>query len=117
MILHARFANTVDANEALATLMGDSGGAIHVVVVRAKPPGLVAEPRISESQLQEVLAAAVAGAGANQALVWLAAGTLPAGTPMVVVGAAADHRREAFAAVDAAFASLKGVVRREDLPA
>ncbi|MFA5861707.1 MAG: molybdenum cofactor biosynthesis protein MoaE [Candidatus Thermoplasmatota archaeon] len=48
-------------------------------------------------------------------LLWHAEGEVPVGRPIAIVGVAAEHRRDALAAVDAMLVRLKGVAKRTDL--
>lgn len=91
-LVDARFVADPQAGDALAWLLDDEGGAVHVTVVRAKPPGLLARQRVTARQLAEHVQAAVADADA-------------------------DHRRGAWQAIDLAMESLRGVAQREDLSA
>ncbi len=116
-LVDARFVADPQAGDALAWLLDDEGGAVHVTVVRAKPPGLLARQRVTARQLAEHVQAAVADADANRVVLWHAEGAVAAGDPVAVVGAAADHRRGAWQAIDLAMESLRGVAQREDLSA
>ena len=107
----------LDPSQAVAWLMREPGGAVHVVATRAKPPGLEATPRISDAELELRCREAVAGLPLHGIVLLHATGPIASGLALAVVGAAADHRGEAFEAVDRLLACMKGVAERKDAPA
>ena len=102
-------------NQALDWLMHFPGGAVHVVVTRAKPPGLVAEPRIAKPALEAKCLRAVDNLPLHGIVVLHASGRIGPGQPLLVVGAAADHRAEAFEAVQRLMTAMRGVSQRRDV--
>ena len=66
-----------------------------------------ADERLAVKVLQEIEATAKARYGARRTVVWHRVGRVPVGEPSVIVGAAAPHRAEAFAAARFLIDSLK----------
>lgn len=112
-----RVAPDLRAQDALAWLSEEPGGALAFVVTSAKGNGLRAEPVSEAEGLLSLALGHAQEAGATRALAWHARGVVAAGAPVAVVGACAPHRKEALRAVDLLLAGLKGVAAREDLPA
>ncbi len=106
-----------DPAQAMAWLMREPGGAVHVVATRAKPPGLEATPRIPDAELESRCREAVVDIPLHGIVLLHATGVVAPGLPLAVVGAAADHRGEAFEAVDRLLGCMRGVAERKDLPA
>lgn len=110
----ARFLEAPDPARLFEWLDGSPGGAIHMVVTRARPPGLVATPSQPPGTLEERVAEID---GVHRAVLIHAQGRIEEGEPVAVAGVTADHRAEAFEAVDQLLELLSGVAEREDLPA
>lgn len=100
----------------MAWLQEGSAGALSLVVTSAKGHGLRADPATDAWALLDAACARALEAGASRVLAWHAQGVVPAGAPVAIVGACAEHRKDALRAVDALLAGLKGVAARTDLP-
>lgn len=103
-----------EPNALLSWLLRLPAGAVHVVVTRAKPPGLEATSKLSQAALETKCRSATHGVPLQGYAVAQGWGPIPAGQPLLVIGAAADHRAEAFEAVDRLLAAMKGVTERRD---
>lgn len=115
--VHAGFSSNPQP-EALLEWLGDGeGGAVEFVVTRGKPPGLTAESTVGADELHARARKVGQREGVHRTLLVHVTGRIEAGEPVALVGVAADHRDEAFDAVDALLESLGGVARRQDLPA
>ena len=113
-----RVAPHLSPADALAWLSEEPGGALAFVVTSAKGSALRADPAPdAEDLLAHAMNHAQAVAGATRVLAWHASGVVPLGGPVAVVGACAEHRKDALRAVDLLLAGLKGVAGRTDLPA
>lgn len=105
----------LDPGIALAWLSVAPGSAMALVATCASGcPVLVEMNGDGEALLTMAATRALAGEE-MRTLLWHADGKVPVGRPIVIVGVAAEHRREALAAVNMMLASLKGVARRTDL--
>lgn len=112
----ARVLDAPSAADALAWLQAQPGGALAFVVTSAKGTALHAEPTPEAEALLDAACARALEAGASRALAWHARGPVPLGAAVAVVGACAEHRKEALRAVDVLLAGLKGVATRTDVP-
>lgn len=116
----ARIVPSPDPAAALAWLQDAPGGALALVVTRARGCAVRIAPHDDAADRLETAARAAlvhAGGESARVLAWHATqGDVPEGAPIAVLGAAAHGRKEAQRAVDALVAGLKGVAAREDLP-
>ena len=111
-----RVAPDLSPYDALAWLQEGPSGALAFVVTSAKGTPLRADPAPEAPSLLDAACARAFDLGATRALAWHAEGVVPLGGPVAVVGACAEHRKDALRAVDALLAGLKGVAARTDLP-
>ena len=112
-----RVAPSLSPQDALAWLSEAPGGALAFVVTSAKGSAVRVDPTPgAEALLAQAANHAQAVAGAMRVLAWHAQGVVPLGQPVAVVGACAEHRKDALRAVDLLLAGLKGVAARTDLP-
>ena len=104
-------------HDALAWLQeGNAGGAVAFVVTTAKGNGVRVTPTPeARARLDGSLERAQAATGASRVLAWHAEGEVPTGGAVAVVGACAEHRKDALRAVDLLLAGLQGVAERTDL--
>ncbi|MCA1812662.1 MAG: molybdenum cofactor biosynthesis protein MoaE [Halobacteriales archaeon] len=112
-----RIAPRLDASEALAWMGRGEGGAISLVVTRARGCAVRCAPAPDARERLERAAAQAAAVGATRVLVWQAEGVVTEGGAIAVVGVLAEHRKEAVAGTQILLGGLKGVARRQDLPA
>ena len=111
-----RVAASPSAQEALSWLSAGPSGALSLVVTRAKGTAVRCDPTPEALRLLGEAADRALQAGAARVLAWHAEGVVPVGAPVAIVGACAEHRKEALRAVDVLLAGLKGVAARTDLP-
>lgn len=105
-----------DPAAALAWLQQAPGGALALLVTRARGVALHATPVPDASALLDAaIEGALAQTGAHAALLWHADGLVQEGAPLAIAGAVATRRAEAQRAVDLLLVGLKGVARREDV--
>lgn len=116
--IDARVLPAPEPSAALEELQRHEGGALALMVTRARGCALRVTPRPdAHARLVQAARDALADAGEGaHVLVWHAEGDVPLGGPVAVVGAAARGRKEAQRAVDVLLLGLKGVAQREDLP-
>lgn len=103
-------------HDALAWLGGSPSGALAFVVTSAKGTGVRCDPSPEAERLLDEAAERALAAGATRVLAWHARGVVQPGAPVAIVGACAEHRKDALRAVDLLLAGLKGVSERTDLP-
>lgn len=103
------------AQDALAWLHKGEGGALAFVVTRAKGTAVRCAPTPEAHRLLEEALDRAAATGATRILAWHAEGHVPLGGAVAIVGAVAEHRKDALRAVDVLLAGLKGVAERTDL--
>lgn len=100
---------------ALAFLEQDPGGAVVLMTMNAKAPGLRVTPTPEARTLLEDAVELARAKGARRAVAWYASGDLAEGMPVSIVGASGESRAVAMAAIDVLVEGLKGVATREDL--
>jgi molybdopterin synthase catalytic subunit len=116
-VISVRVADALDPASALAWLHSAPAGATALVVTTAKGTAVRCVPSAeAEARLRAACERALSAAGATRALAWHASGVVAVGGAVAVVGAVAEHRKDALAAVDVLLAGLKGVAAREDVP-
>ncbi len=93
----------------------DPQGATALVVTTAREMALEATPTPNAAALLDAACDEALACGASRVLLWQAEGRVPVGGPVAIAGAAAAHRKDALAAVDALLMGLKGVAKREDV--
>lgn len=114
----ARIAPLLDASEALRWLDRGTGGALALHIMRAKggsgARALQCAPTPGAMGLIHKALDAALAAGAGRALLWQLDGVARPGEPIAIVGAVAEHRAEANAAVEKLLFGLKGVATRDE---
>lgn len=105
----------LDPAIALAWLSVAPGSAMALVATCASGCPVLVEMNAQGASLLTIAATRALVGDQMRTLLWHAEGEVPVGSPIAIVGAAAEHRREALAAVDTMLARLKGVAKRTDL--
>lgn len=114
--IRAGFLTEPAPGEFVDWLAEGAGGAVEFVITRGKSPGLTADPNVEDAELRARARGVHENDGVHRVLLTHVTGTIEAGEPVAIVGASADHRDQAFEAVDALLENLGGVARRQDLP-
>lgn len=110
-----RLAANLSAQEAVAWLAQESGGASVLMTTNALDSAVrCAALPDAEARLDAAIAGSVS-MGATRVLLWQAVGEVPEGGIIAIGGAVARSRADAMRAVDLLFLGLKGVARREDV--
>lgn len=105
----------LDPAIALDWLSVAPGSAMALVATCASGCPVLVELNVDGEALLTTAATRALVGDQMRTLLWHAEGTVAVGSPIAIVGVAAEHRKDALAAVDAILARLKGVAKRTDL--